>query len=74
MAGRSDFLSTYQPYKGNEPARVLSDKLTQYVLLQESLIEQEYLLNALERKRKVTEWALVALKQNIDLMQRGIYE
>ena len=67
-------MSTYQPYKGNEPARVLSDKLTQYVLLQESLIEQEYLLNALERKKKVTEWALVALQQNIDLMQRGIYE
>ena len=67
-------MSTYQPYKGNEPARVLSDKLTQYVILQESLLKQEHLMNALERKMKVTEWELVALQQTIDLMQRGIYE
>ena len=67
-------MNTYQPYKGNEPARVLSDKLTQYVILQESLLKQEHLMNALERKMKVTEWEMVALQQTIDLMQRGIYE
>ena len=67
-------MSTYQPYKGNEPARVLSDKLTQYVILQESLLKQEHLMNALERRMKVTEWEMVALQQTIDLMQRGIYE
>jgi len=67
-------MSTYQPYKGKEPARILSDKLTQYVILQESLLKQEHLMNALERKMKVTEWELVALQQTIDLMQRGIYE
>ena len=67
-------MSTYQPYKGSEPARILSDKLTQYVILQESLLKQEHLLTAIERKKKVTEGALAGLKQTIDLMQRGIYE